>query len=93
MTQRAHTIDGLTMGSESGFGKAVRTARTTEEWAQVHREASAAFEARYDEETEAIRSGTPPSAEFLALEVIVTLTHEVLRTRRGIQRFINELEG
>lgn len=88
-----HTIDDLTLGSESGFGRAVRTARTTGEWADVHRMASTAFEERYDKETEAIKNGTPPSEEFLALEVIVTLTHEVLTIRRGIQRLVSTLEG
>ena len=90
---RTCTIDGLSLGSESGFGLSLRTARTTEQWARVHAMASATFEARYNAETEAIKSGASPSEEFLALEAIVTLTSEVLRARRGIQRLVTDLEG
>lgn len=70
--------------TRDGFGFRVRTARTHAEWKYVHRMASEKFERLYDDETEAIKTGTPPSDAFDQWEVIVTLTHEIRSLQNAI---------
>ena len=75
------------------YGTFVRWAKNTEQWKELHRNVTSDFEGEYAKFKEQIRDGDEkPTARYLSLEILSTLTHEIVSLRRKIANLCSSIE-